>query len=106
MRMRMPGPNLTGMGIHLPPSGYTPDNVASEAAVGGIFRWSATEMEATGKDIYSHPWVDALADLELWEDGKTEVNVGSENREGSSRRVLERVENWVMQVEIDRDPNT
>jgi hypothetical protein len=37
---------------------YEPDHAASQRAVGDIFRWAATEMEASGRHIYSHPWVD------------------------------------------------
>lgn len=36
---------------------YEPDHAASQRAVGDIFRWAATEMEASGTHIYSHPWV-------------------------------------------------
>ncbi|KAM7182893.1 hypothetical protein V8F33_013945 [Rhypophila sp. PSN 637] len=91
---------------YLPPLGYTPDNVASEMAVGAIFRWSATEMEATGKDIYTHPWVDALADLELWEDEDIKDSRGSARIESSSRCDLEHVKGWVMRVEEKRDLST
>lgn len=84
---------------YLPPLGYTPDNVASETAVGAIFRWSATEMDAAGKDIYAHPWVDALGDLELWEDEKAKDSRSSGGTESSSQRNLDYVKSWVMGVE-------
>ncbi|KAM7190697.1 hypothetical protein V8F33_009361, partial [Rhypophila sp. PSN 637] len=87
---------------YLPPLGYTPNNIASETAVGAIFRWSATEIEATGKDIYTHPWVDALADSD---DEETKDSWGSGSIESSSRHVLEHVKGWVMGVEEKRDPN-
>lgn len=39
----------------LPNLVYKPDHIASERAVGDIFRWAATEIEPTGKDIYLYP---------------------------------------------------
>ncbi len=88
--------------LHLPPSGYIPNNVASKTAVGAIFRWSATEMEPSGKDIYAHHWVDALAGLDLWEnDDKAEnTATSSENREqGSlSQDLFKSIKDWAMHV--------
>ncbi|KAI0909663.1 hypothetical protein F4823DRAFT_593843 [Ustulina deusta] len=73
--------------------GYTPNHVASEKAVGDIFRWAATEMEFTGKRIYSHPWVEALADLNAGED------LESETASGTSRgRSLRYVKRWIENV--------
>ncbi|KAM6482692.1 hypothetical protein HDV62DRAFT_361367 [Trichoderma sp. SZMC 28011] len=61
--------------INLPPArGGEPDPdmdyTASKQATGDIFRWAATEMEDSGKHIYSHPWVNVEGHLALVEQEK------------------------------------
>ncbi|POR37543.1 Uncharacterized protein TPAR_02263 [Tolypocladium paradoxum] len=56
----------------IPTPGYVPDHIASERAVCDIFRWAATEIEVTGANIYTHPWVDALLDLDMDDDDETD----------------------------------
>ncbi|RSL87113.1 hypothetical protein CEP51_002392, partial [Fusarium floridanum] len=60
----------------VPDPDYRPDHVASERAVGDIFRWAATEMEPTEKEIYLYPWVEALADLEMDGNDRTDSSPG------------------------------
>ena len=38
-------------------------NIASKMATKEAFRWSSTEMEPSGKEIYAHPWVGAVKDV-------------------------------------------
>ncbi|KAM6516676.1 hypothetical protein FALCPG4_014851 [Fusarium falciforme] len=83
----------------VPDLDYRPDHVASERAVGDIFRWAATEMEPTGKDIYLHHWVEALADLEM--EGKDRTDSSSGSRQGSSHSPTKRVEDWVMNTDVE-----
>ncbi|KAH7129668.1 hypothetical protein B0J13DRAFT_563171 [Dactylonectria estremocensis] len=95
--LRFAGESHLGLLKGCPPTpGYTPNHRASEKAVGDIFRWVATEMEVSGKDIYSHPWVDALADLEMCEDN--EADSGSDVCHGSSGSILANVKEWVINV--------
>lgn len=81
--------------VSLPTPGYSPRSLASEKAVGDIFRWAATEMEASGKGIYAHPWVDALVDLNMGLD--QESDVGSDDNQTS----VQRVEKWVEDLELE-----
>lgn len=95
--LRFAGESHLGLLKGCPPTpGYTPNNRASEKAAGDIFRWVATEMEVSGKDIYSHPWVDALVDLEMCEDN--EADSGSDVCHGSSGSILANVKEWVINV--------
>ncbi|KAM0415641.1 hypothetical protein ACHAPT_013413 [Fusarium lateritium] len=89
--------------IHSSPSktGYTTDHIASERAVGDIFRWSATEMELSGRNIYLHRWVEALADLDM--DGNESIDSGSDIRQGASNSLARRIEDWVMGIEVGGD---
>ncbi|KAI8648899.1 hypothetical protein NCS56_01506300 [Fusarium sp. Ph1] len=83
----------------IPNLDYRPDHVASERAVGDIFRWAATEMEPTGKDIYLHHWVEALADLEM--DGNDGTDSSSSESQSCSHSPTERVKDWVMNTDIE-----
>jgi hypothetical protein len=38
---------------------YKPDHVATQTAVEEAFRWAATEIEVSSRNIYTHPWVEA-----------------------------------------------
>ncbi|OAA34760.1 hypothetical protein NOR_08272 [Metarhizium rileyi] len=77
------------------PPVYHPDHQASESAVGGIFRWSATEMEMSGKSIFEHRWVDALHGVGMHDD---EPDYHSDNVQRQSDISLQRVKDWVMTV--------
>ncbi|OIW27050.1 hypothetical protein CONLIGDRAFT_601903 [Coniochaeta ligniaria NRRL 30616] len=81
--------------VFLPTPGYSPRSMASEKAVGDIFRWASTEIEASGKSIYTHPWVDVLADFNMGLD--QESDVGSDGNQTS----VQRVEQWVEDLEMD-----
>ncbi|EEU47543.1 uncharacterized protein NECHADRAFT_78075 [Fusarium vanettenii 77-13-4] len=83
----------------LPDPVYKPDHIASERAVGDIFRWSATEIEPTGKNIYLHPWVDALADLEM--DGNNEVDSSSDAQQDSSDSPIKRIKDWITKIDAE-----
>ncbi|RSL93750.1 hypothetical protein CEP52_013071 [Fusarium oligoseptatum] len=83
----------------VPDLDYSLDHVASERAVGDVFRWVATEMEPAGKDIYLHPWVDAQADLEMCGNDRTDSNSGGS--QSSSHSPAERVEDWVMNTDME-----
>ena len=65
------------------------DNIASRKATGDIFRWAATEMEPSGKEIYSHPWVEALRDLEMGQDDIPSDTASVESTSGIADRVHE-----------------
>lgn len=41
--------------------------MASKQAISSIFHWAALDMEPSGKEIYSHRWVGALAFLEFFD---------------------------------------
>ncbi|KAL7938174.1 hypothetical protein V8C35DRAFT_143243 [Trichoderma chlorosporum] len=74
-------------------SNISMDYTASKRATGDVFRWAATEMEGTGRHIYSHPWVNVDAHL---------ASVEQENRrpEGVVRvSDMDRVKEWVVSSE-------
>ena len=77
------------------PPVYYPNHKASKSAVGDIFRWSATEMEMSGKSIFEHRWVDALHDLGMHND---EHDGHSDDVRCQSDISLQRVNDWVMTV--------
>ncbi|PFH60071.1 hypothetical protein XA68_11489 [Ophiocordyceps unilateralis] len=92
-------------GVHLispqdttPASGYILDHMASERAVCDIFRWAAPEMEVSGKYIYTHPWVDALLDLDM--DNDEETDSGSGGSLIPSNCFLQRIIDWVIEVNM------
>ncbi|UKZ85030.1 uncharacterized protein TrAFT101_000908 [Trichoderma asperellum] len=70
---------------------YEPDHAASQRAVGDMFRWAATEMEASGKHIYSHPWVDINSHFVQAEKAKKRGNKGMMRL---SELLMERVKEW------------
>jgi hypothetical protein len=73
------------------------DNMASRRAVCNAFRWAATEMEPSGKEIYRHHWVDALADLTRGdEDNPQETGSVMDND------AIKRVEKWLASLNLDR----
>jgi len=83
-------PDLPDTALAMP--GYASTSTASEIAIGDIFRWAATEMEASGRDIYTHPWVQALEDLKMgWDDESDTGSAASQSLHYS----FERVEDWV-----------
>ncbi|EQK98420.1 hypothetical protein OCS_05866 [Ophiocordyceps sinensis CO18] len=86
----------------IPTSGYVSDHIASERAVCDIFRWAATEMEVTGKNIYTHPWVDALLDLDMDDDEETDSDGGLI----PSDCLLQRVMDWLMGVDVHGKPSS
>ncbi|UKZ47353.1 hypothetical protein TrVGV298_001571 [Trichoderma virens] len=71
------------------------DYTASKQATGDIFRWAATEMEETGRHIYTHPWVNVEAHLTMVEQAK--------RRPRGVVRVsnMDRVKEWVVSSEGD-----
>jgi hypothetical protein len=70
---------------------YKPDHAASQRAVGDIFRWAATEMEASGRHIYSHPWVDIRSHCIETENAKKN---GKKGMMRLSELLLERIKEW------------
>lgn len=77
---------------------YSTDHAASERAVGDIFRWAATEMEDTGRDIYAHPWVEALPDFDMGDDYETDAGTNTGAKFSDDRRG--KVEDWARSVEV------
>ncbi|EFY88568.1 hypothetical protein MAC_05333 [Metarhizium acridum CQMa 102] len=76
------------------PPVYYLNHKASKNAVGDIFRWSATEIEMSGKSIFGHRWVDALHDLGM--DDDDEHDSCSDDVRCQSDVSLQRVEDWIM----------
>ncbi|KAL7899281.1 hypothetical protein HDV63DRAFT_336704 [Trichoderma sp. SZMC 28014] len=70
---------------------YRPDHAASQRAVGDIFRWAATEMEASGRHIYSHPWVDIRSHCIEAENAKKS---GKRGMMRLSELLMERIKEW------------
>ncbi|KAL7922326.1 hypothetical protein ACQKWADRAFT_86644 [Trichoderma austrokoningii] len=70
---------------------YVPDHVASQRAVGDIFRWAATEMEASGRHIYSHPWVDIRSHCREAENAKKN---GKKRMARLSELLKKRIKEW------------
>ncbi|KAM0261687.1 hypothetical protein ACHAQJ_002139 [Trichoderma viride] len=81
-------------------SDYEPDYAASKRAVGDIFRWSATEMEKSGKLIYSHPWVSMDSHIAMVE----QINkLGPKGMVRLSELLMQRVMEWVDNREDDSE---
>ncbi|KND88669.1 hypothetical protein TOPH_06694 [Tolypocladium ophioglossoides CBS 100239] len=80
----------------LPTPSYSTDHAASERAVGDIFRWAATEIEDTGREIYTHPWVEALSDLDMGDDYETDT--GSSTGAKFSDDLWGKEEDWARSV--------
>lgn len=70
---------------------YEPEHAASQRAVGDIFRWAATEMEASGRHIYSHPWVDIKSHCIEAENAKKK---GKRGMKRLSELLMERIKEW------------
>lgn len=70
---------------------YEPDHAASQRAVGDIFRWAATEMEASGRHIYSHPWVDIRSHCIEAENAKKS---GKKGMMRLSELLMARIKEW------------
>ncbi|PTB80390.1 hypothetical protein M440DRAFT_1388686 [Trichoderma longibrachiatum ATCC 18648] len=73
------------------------DYRASKRAVGDMFRWAATEMDPSGKHIYSHPWVEMEAHLAMGLDEKQE----SDGPVRLSELSMDRIKEWVVNSEGD-----
>lgn len=56
---------------------YSPNHEGSRSDVCDIYRYSATEMDMSGKSIYEHCSVDTFRDLDMSDDG--EQNCDSDN---------------------------
>ncbi|KAM0524617.1 hypothetical protein ACHAPE_000715 [Trichoderma viride] len=70
---------------------YEPDHAASQRAVGDIFRWAATEMEASGRHIYSHSWVDIRSHCIEAENAKKS---GKKGMMRLSELLMARIKEW------------
>ncbi|KAL7818893.1 hypothetical protein V8C44DRAFT_182976 [Trichoderma aethiopicum] len=73
------------------------DYRASKRAVGDMFRWAATEMDPSGKHIYSHPWVEMEAHLAMGLDEKQK----SDGPVRLSELSMDRIKEWVVNSEGD-----
>jgi hypothetical protein len=68
------------------------DYGASKRAVGDMFRWAATEMDPSGKHIYSHAWVEMDAHLSMDSEKKEKLKEPVRLSELS----LDRIKEWVV----------
>ncbi|OTA02119.1 hypothetical protein A9Z42_0024460 [Trichoderma parareesei] len=73
------------------------DYGASKRAVGDMFRWAATEMDPSGKHIYSHAWVEMDAHLSMGSEKKEKLKEPVRLSELS----LDRIKEWVVNSEGD-----
>jgi hypothetical protein len=73
-------------------SSYEPDYAASRSAVGDIFRWSTTEMEASGRHIYTHAWVNVESHFAVVEQANKR---GPKGMVRLSELLMQRVKEWV-----------
>ncbi|KAL6881111.1 hypothetical protein J3F83DRAFT_33098 [Trichoderma novae-zelandiae] len=88
--------------VYSPPRGvgepdHGMDYKASKRAVGDMFRWAATEMDTSGKQIYSHSWVDMEAHLAMGSDKKSKPKGPVRLSELS----MDRIKDWVVNSEGD-----
>jgi hypothetical protein len=75
------------------------DNLASRQAIGDAFRWVVMDMEPSGKEIYSHRWVQALMNAH----GPVTLDEPNEAAAaGPTVDDLERIQHWLETIESYR----
>ncbi|RFU78777.1 hypothetical protein TARUN_3483 [Trichoderma arundinaceum] len=91
--------------LYLPPAGsgepdHDIDHTASRRAVGDMFRWATTEIEKSGRSIYSHPWVNVKSHFAFVDkEGKR----GPRTLMRLSELTMARVREWVANREDDEE---
>jgi hypothetical protein len=60
-------------------------NSASRQAISDIFRWASSQMEVSGKKIYSHPWVITYPSIDQGLEDVPEKSGSAERRQNRQR---------------------